>query len=378
MIFSKLLRLGLQAWQRFGEDNASQMAAAITYYVLFAIVPLTMLLFSVANVVVPSESRDDVTEWVEDFLNVSPEDVSVSLNDEGKRDLAAMHGEAAPTIIDAELANLNNADERLDERLQLGDEIDSGDSVEIAGYEVPASYLDVDSNSFVSETMSGAASSTVPLGLIGLGALAFSASIAFSAIRRSLNFVWNAQHRPFAQQRLMEISMLIGLVVLLGASIAATTVVQVVRELSEGSQNPITSSEGFIWLAIGYLLPWALTFLLLTLAYRFVPNAEVSLTDVWGAAVLASLAIEILKYGHSIYVVNFSNYGVAYGALGGVLLFMFFVWLSSYIFLMGAELASEYPRVFRTDVVVSSSKEEDPQGLPQTIARMLKGLFVAK
>ena len=58
------------------------------------------------------------------------------------------------------------------------------------------------------------------------------------------------------------------------------------------------------------------------LAYRFVANAPALLGDVWLGALLASLAIETLKYGYGVYVVNFSSYGAAYGALGGFLLFM--------------------------------------------------------
>ena len=225
-------------------------------------------------------------------------------------------------------------------------------------------------------TFAAACESTLPLGAFGLVVLAFSATIAFSAIRRSLNFVWKVPHRPFAQQRIMELSMLIGLILLLGGSVAATTITQILRELGDGAQNPLIGS-GLLWFALGYFLPWTLTFALVLFAYRFVPNASTSFRDVWLGALLASLAIETLKYGYGVYVVNFSSYGAAYGALTGILLFMFFVWLSSYIFLIGAEVASVYPNVMQASASVEDSPA-DARGLPQRVLALVKGLFLAE
>jgi membrane protein len=166
-------------------------------------------------------------------------------------------------------------------------------------------------------------------------------------------------------------------VVLLGGSIAATTITQILRELNGGSQNPLTSDTGILWFLLGYLLPWALTFILLLFAYRFVPNAHNKFRDTWLAALLASVAIEALKYGYGVYVVNFSNYGAAYGALGGFLLFMFFVWLSSYVFLIGAEVASEYPNVMRGNYSDDEPSEEEDLSLPQRAIALVRSLFVA-
>ena len=375
---SKLLLLARRAWEEFGKDNASQMAAAITYYVLFAVVPLTMFLVSVVNEVAPDESQDEATDWIETFLNVSPEEVSIALTDDATSSVEAQYGADALATIERELTAINESDEWAQERVLLADMVEAQEPVTVAGYQLEPSDLDLQSESFIAETMQGARDAAVPLGVVSFVTLAFSASIAFSAIRRSLNFVWKAPHRPFVQQRVMELSMLIGLIVLLGGSVAATTVTQIIRELNEGAQNPINFNSGVLWLAFGYFLPWALTFALVLLAYRFVPNVATSFRHVWLGALLASLAIEALKYGYGVYVVNFSSYGAAYGALAGVLLFMFFAWLASYIFLMGAELASEYPKVMRADHSSDDSDEAGTRNLRDTIIASIRGLFLAK
>ena len=58
-----LLLLVEKTWYEFGEDNASQMAAAITYYVLFALVPLTIVILSSATIPAPRPPGMTITWW---------------------------------------------------------------------------------------------------------------------------------------------------------------------------------------------------------------------------------------------------------------------------------------------------------------------------
>lgn len=375
-----LLLLAQKTWYEFGEDNASQMAAAITYYVLFAIVPLTMFLVSIASMaMLDDERRSNAVEAIEDHLGVVPEDVSIALADGAASTVGGRYGASALEEVEEELMGLNDSADRA-ERTMVAETIEAGEPVDISGYELEPDELEIRSESVISETLSGVTGASAPLGITGFITLAFSASIAFMAVRRSLNFVWKVPHRPFAQQRIMELSMLIGLALLLSASVATTVVVQVLRELNDGSQSPFTSLDGVLWLALGFLLPWALTFLLVLLAYWFVPNARNSFSDVWLGAILAAVALEILKYGYGVYVVNFSRYGAVYGALGGILIFMFLIWLASYIFLMGAELASEYPKVMKG---AYSQTELQRTGtgslrLGDKVREALRGMFFSK
>ena len=370
-----LLLVGKTVYE-FGEDNASQMAAAITYYVLFALVPLTMVILSIATFTLNEEQKSDVTAAIEDYLNVVPEDLSISLSGDATSSIETAYGADAVAEIEGELQAIN-ADANRADRAALAEQIETGETVEVAGYSLQPEQLTVQSDSAVAEAMDSISAASGALGVVGFIVTAIGASIAFTAIRRSLNFVWGVPHRPFVQQRLMELSMLVGLVALLGASIAATTIVRLLAEASDSPQNPLAEVGSFFWFAAGFLIPWALTLILMLLAYWFVPNAKNSFSDVWLAAVLASLAIQILIFGYAIYVTNFGSYGAVYGALGGVLLFMFFVWLSSYVFLMGAELASEYPKVMRGDYAGEGSIPNTGQfSLGETAVRVIKSFFV--
>ena len=56
------------------------------------------------------------------------------------------------------------------------------------------------------------------------------------------------------------------------------------------------------------------------------------------------------------YVRNFGSYNETYGALGGVIVLLMWLWVSSYIVLLGAELDSEIEHQTRLDTTVGPNE----------------------
>jgi membrane protein len=46
----------------------------------------------------------------------------------------------------------------------------------------------------------------------------------------------------------------------------------------------------------------------------------------------------LASFGFSVYVRNFSSYDVSYGALGGVIVLLMWMWISAQVILLGAEI----------------------------------------
>ena len=84
------------------------------------------------------------------------------------------------------------------------------------------------------------------------------------------------------------------------------------------------------------------TFLFL---YRFVPAAPTRLRGIWPGALAAAAGFEAVQYGFSLYLTYFGHYNKIYGSLGAIVAFLFFIYLASSVFLFGAEIAAEYPRL---------------------------------
>lgn len=81
----------------------------------------------------------------------------------------------------------------------------------------------------------------------------------------------------------------------------------------------------------------------LSLIYKYAPARRSVPGFKWvrTGAVVATLLWLIASWGFSFYVSNFGNYGEMYGAISAVVVLMLWLFLTSFIVLLGAELNSE-------------------------------------
>ena len=88
-----------------------------------------------------------------------------------------------------------------------------------------------------------------------------------------------------------------------------------------------------------------LTLFLLALVYRFGPSRE---DPQWRwitpGSVFAALVWLAASLGFSYYVSNFANYDRMYGSLGAVIILLFWLYISFYIVLLGAEINAAVER----------------------------------
>jgi membrane protein len=175
------------------------------------------------------------------------------------------------------------------------------------------------------------------------------------------------------RQKLTDLAIVAGIALLLIASIAGTTTLRVLRELSDEDLTRLSTGAGIFWSVLPYVLPAALTYLVFLAAYRYLPDVQHTFAEVWPGAALAMVAFELLKNGFALYVAKFSNYAGAYGALGGILLFMLWTYLSASILLVGAELASESARLHRDEIPAPSTEPARSAG--EQVRRYVRGLF---
>jgi membrane protein len=198
----------------------------------------------------------------------------------------------------------------------------------------------------VSQAIDAIAGISIPLSMVGLLGLAWSASALFGAIRTSLNIAWDIEtSRHFVKQKLLDLSMVAGVGVFFLLSIGTTALLRTTQEASSDILGPLSSNTAVFWRTIPYLMPAIFSFGAFMVLYRFVPNTPTKTRDIWPGALIAAISFEIIKNGFSFYLANFGRYDVIYGSLGAVVALLFWMYLSAVVLLFGAEVASEYPRV---------------------------------
>ncbi len=187
------------------------------------------------------------------------------------------------------------------------------------------------------------------LGFIGLVGLLWSSSSMFGSIRRALNIVYRdpEYNRPWFQQKVVDLVLVIGLSVFFLASIGATAALRVIKGRSEDTAwlGDLSRDAGFMWEIAQYGIPFVFSFVAFAFCYTIVPSRNRNLGNAWPGALVAAVLFEGAKAVFAYYVTHFKNYDVVFGSLGAVITFMFWVYLSSQILLIGAETAAVYAKV---------------------------------
>jgi membrane protein len=186
------------------------------------------------------------------------------------------------------------------------------------------------------------------IGFFGLITLAWSGSAMFGALRNSLNVIFRVERpRPPLIQKVIDLAIVLSLAPLFLASIAATSVLRIARRTSE--ELPLLGDAphalGAGWWVASVLLPIIVSFIAFFLLYWLVPARRFRPVHIIPGAIVAAVLFEAVKIGFSIYIENFRNFDLVFGSLGAVLAFLFWVYISANILLLGATIAAETPSV---------------------------------
>lgn len=93
-----------------------------------------------------------------------------------------------------------------------------------------------------------------------------------------------------------------------------------------------------IWNYARYIIALITTILVLVSLYHNTPNRRLRFRDVIPGAIVASIGWVIVSIAFSYYANNLGNYPKVYGSLGGIIALLTWIYLSSIIILMGAEI----------------------------------------
>lgn len=177
--------------------------------------------------------------------------------------------------------------------------------------------------------------------IIGLLVALWSANSAMKALMDALNIAYGSvEKRGVIKLNLVSLGFTVGAIVGFLVMIGVIAVIPAVLRL-------------FNLGAVGDLLLWAgrwpvilvLIALALALLYQWGPSRpDVSWRWVTPGSILASVALVVFSLLFSWYAATFADYDGTYGSLGAAIGFLIWMWLSTTIVLVGAELNAEVER----------------------------------
>ncbi|RPI49013.1 MAG: YihY/virulence factor BrkB family protein [Chloroflexi bacterium] len=283
VVLKKLWELLKGTFEEWKEDKVSRLAAALSYYTIFSLPGLLLIIVAVAGFFLGQESvREDLMSQVGSVVG-----------DDGAEAIGTM---------------LSNA-----------------------GWDRDAGVVAV---------------------VVGIVTVIVAATGAFTQLQEALNTVWEVAPAPGAgilqtlQKRFLSFSLILGIAFLLLVSLVVSTALAGLGNFLEDM------FPGAAWLIqiLNVVISFAVITLLFALMYKYLPDAEIALKDVFIGAALTTLLFTVGKFALGFYLGR-SSATSAYGAAGSLVLILLWIYYSAQIFLFGAEFTQVYARKHGSRVV---------------------------
>ena len=181
--------------------------------------------------------------------------------------------------------------------------------------------------------------------VVGLGVALWSASGYVAAFMRAANAIWDApEGRPIWKTLPLRIGVTVITVIVLAIGAVAVVVTGPIAQRA-GDLLGLGSAAVTAWDIAKWPALVVMFALLLSILYYAAPNVvHPGLRWVTPGGVLAIVLWIAASAVFALYVATFASYNKTYGALGGVIVFLVWLWVSNISILLGAEFDAELAR----------------------------------
>ena len=203
--------------------------------------------------------------------------------------------------------------------------------------------LPADALSLLRRTLTEIVHASGSAGIMSVGALlaGWSGSNIFGSLMDALNVAYDvSETRPWWKKILLRLACLLASgVVILGATAVFLNGEMIAGWLGNAFQLSPAAVTAIT--AIQILLAVLLVVLLGAVTYKILPNVTQRWSHVFVCSAIATLLWIVATLIFRVYVQHFGAYNKTYGAIGGVILLLTWMYYSMFVVLIGGELASE-------------------------------------
>jgi membrane protein len=169
----------------------------------------------------------------------------------------------------------------------------------------------------------------------------WSTSSGVTAIIDTLNQAYDIQEaRPWWKVKAIAIALTVALAVFIVVSFGLVLV------------GPTLAERIAVWMHLGPVFEWtwkivqwplifALVALAMALIYYYAPDAEQDWIWITPGSVVATVLWVLISLGFKFYVARFGSYNATYGTIGGIIVLLTWMYVSSLAILVGAEVNAE-------------------------------------
>lgn len=173
----------------------------------------------------------------------------------------------------------------------------------------------------------------------------FTASTAVFKLMKIINQSYGfVESRGFLAQRLMALFFTLALILMIFLLVLTQIFGQIIYVKVMSYLGIDNASFDKIWSIAKNAIPLAYMLITFILLYKFSPSKSrenmITIKSVLPGSIFATLGLIIASSGFNFYVSSFGKYSITYGSLGGIIVFLIWLYLLSTITLVGAEINS--------------------------------------
>jgi membrane protein len=216
-------------------------------------------------------------------------------------------------------------------------------------------------NTIITNAVSEVSGGLLSIGLLTTAAVAiWSGSNGIAAIMKAYNRAYDVEEgRPYLRKRLVAAGLTILLVVIVNVAIALSIFGE---SLGAGIATWLGMGDAFrsAWDLARWPAAILMFMFLLAMLYYLAPAVEQSFHWISPGSVVATILWIGALFGFRIYL-NYASPGTTYGAFSSLVVFLFFLYITSIVLLIGAEINAILQK--RYDEAVVRDRAEHPERL---------------
>jgi Ca2+-transporting ATPase len=188
----------------------------------------------------------------------------------------------------------------------------------------------------VFDTIAGVVNKRGQASAIAFLILVWSALECFTTLVCVTNLAWGTVMHKWWR---LPVKSLVLLGITAGAALAGM-MVPVLMRAARGWIMPLNDFSSRVYVLGSFFIPLLVVFLSLSLFFRLAPREHKRFAEVWVAALCATVLLQAAESLFVIYLENFGAMNALYGAFGGIMALLLWIYFSGCIFIFGACLCA--------------------------------------
>ncbi len=188
---------------------------------------------------------------------------------------------------------------------------------------------------------------------IGVVLLLVGATTVFAQLQAALNHIWHVKASPrgnaiwsFIRTRLLSLGMVIVIGFLLLVSLVVSAALAAMHTYFT---EMLPGGGGLLWRLVDIALGLIVITGLIAVMFKYLPDVRIAWRDVWFGAAVTAVLFSLGRYAIGLYL-GHAGIASAYGAAGSLVVLLLWIYYSSLIIFLGAEITQVWARRMGKDI----------------------------